>query len=41
MLVSYLTNKANFQPLEVVDRGSETQLYVGGNSNDLIYRFKG
>ena len=25
------TNISNFQPLEVVDRGSETQLQVGEN----------
>ena len=27
----------NFHPLEVVDRGSETQLQVGENLNYLIY----
>ena len=27
---------SNFQPLEVVDRGSETQLQVGENLNKLI-----
>ena len=32
---------SNFHPLEVVDRGSETQLQVGENSNYLIRRFKG
>ena len=30
-----------FQPLEVVDRGSETQLIVGENLNSLIQRFMG
>ena len=28
-LVSYKANMSNFHPLEVVDRGSETQLKVG------------
>ena len=27
---------SNFHPLEVVSRGSETQLQVGENLNDLI-----
>ena len=27
---------SDFQPLEVVDRGSETQLQVGEKLNDLI-----
>ena len=27
----------NFHPIEVVGRGSETQLQVGENLNDLIY----
>ena len=31
----------NFHPLEVVDRGSETQLEVGENLNNLIQRVKG
>ena len=31
----------NFHALEVVGRGSETQLQVGENSNYLIKRFKG
>ena len=31
----------NFHPLEVVGRGSETQLQVGENLNFIIYRFKG
>ena len=30
-LVSNSTNTSNFHPLEVVDRGSETQLQVGEN----------
>ena len=32
---------SNFQPLEVVVRGSETQVQVGGNLNYLIYHCKG
>ena len=32
---------SNFHPLEVVGRGSETQLQVGENLNDLMQRFKG
>ena len=32
---------SNFHSLEVVDRGSETQLQVGENCNDLFQRFKG
>ena len=32
-LVSNETNMSNFQPLEVVGRGSETQLQVGENLN--------
>ena len=28
---------SNFHPLEVVVRGSETQLQVGANLNDLIF----
>ena len=31
----------NFHPLEVADRGSETQLPVGENLNKLIWRVKG
>ena len=31
---------SNFHPLEVVDRGSETQLQVGENVNDLIYALR-
>ena len=34
-LVSNKTKKSNFHPLEVVDRGSETQLQVGGKINHL------
>ena len=34
-LVSNKTNVGNFQPLEVVYRGSETQLQVGENLNKL------
>ena len=30
----------NFRPLEVVGRGSETQLQIGKNLNYLILRFK-
>ena len=32
---------SNFHPLEVVARGSETQLQVGGNLNFITYNFKG
>ena len=35
------TYMSNFQPLEVVDRGSETQLQVGENLNKLTQREKG
>ena len=31
----------NCHTFEVIGRGSETQLQVGGNLNYLIYRFKG
>ena len=31
----------NFHPLEVVDRGSDTQLHVGENLQFLIYQLKG
>ena len=31
----------NFQPLEVVDRGSETQSQVVANLNKLAYQDKG
>ena len=34
------TNNTNFQSLEVVDRGSETQLQVGENLNFLTLRAK-
>ena len=34
-LVSNLENMSNFQPLEVVDRGSETQPKVAENVNKL------
>ena len=33
LLISYETNMSHFQPLVVVDRGSETQLQVGENLN--------
>ena len=36
-----LTNISNFHSLEVVGRGSETQLPVSENLNDLILRFRG
>ena len=32
---SNLTNMSNFQPLEVVGGGSETQLQVGENLNKI------
>ena len=32
---------SNFQPLEVVGRGSETQLQVGENLNYLMQQDKG
>ena len=32
---------SDFQPLEVVGRGSEKQLQVGENWNDIIEHFKG
>ena len=35
-LVSYHTNTSNFQTHEFVDRGSETQLHVCENLDDLI-----
>ena len=31
---------SKFHPLEVVDRGSETQLHVGENLNKLTWRVK-
>ena len=36
-----LENTANFHPLEVVGRGSETQLQVGENLNKIPWRVKG
>ena len=41
ILVSNSTNMSNFHPLEVVDRGSDPQLRVGGNLFFLIQRFIG
>ena len=35
-----LKNMSNFHPLEVVGRGSETQLHVGENLNYISYRSK-
>ena len=35
------TNMSKFHPLEVVDRGSETQLEGDENFNYLIYLYKG
>ena len=35
------TNMRNFQPLEVVGRGSGSQLQVGEKLNKLPYRDKG
>ena len=32
---------SNFHPLEVVDRGSETQLQVGENLNNQVGRIRG
>ena len=40
-LFSNLTKMSNFQPLEVVDRGSETQPQVVENLNKLIRQDKG
>ena len=34
--ILYYTNMSDFQPLEVVGRGSETQLQVDGKLNRLI-----
>ena len=34
------TNESNFYPLEVVGRGSETQLQVGKKLNFITWRFK-
>ena len=36
-----LDKMSNFQPLQVVDRSSETQLQVGENLKKLLYRCKG
>ena len=36
-----LTNLSNFQPLEVVGRGSETQLQVDENLNKLTQQANG
>ena len=41
MFVLKLTNVRNFQTLEVVGRGSETQLQVAKNLNNLSYQDKG
>ena len=35
-LFGQLDNISNFHPLEVVDRGSETQLQVGENFNYMV-----
>ena len=32
-------NIGNFHPLEVVGRGSETQLQVGENLNSIVFLF--
>ena len=40
-LTSILSNLNNFHSLEVVDRVSETQLQVGENSEEIIWRLKG
>ena len=39
-LVPNKTKIIKFQPLEVVGRGSETQLQVGENLNKMTSRFK-
>ena len=41
-MLSLKLNKymSNFHPLDVVCRGSETQLQVGENSNHITQRFK-
>ena len=41
MFAVNIKNIHNFQPLEVVGRGSETQLQVAENWNDLIQQDKG
>ena len=33
--LNMLTNMSNFHPLEVMGRGSETQLQVGENVNEI------
>ena len=40
-ITSILLNLNNFHSLEVVARVSETQLQVGENSNQIIWRLKG
>ena len=35
-MTTRVSNLNNFNPLEVVDRGSETQFQVGGNLKVLI-----
>ena len=40
-LVSNLTNVGNFHPLEVVERGSETQLQLERKLNYSIKHFEG
>ena len=35
------THASNFHSLEVVGRGSETQIQVGGKLNSIKKRFKG
>ena len=40
-LVSISTNMSNYHPLQVVGRGSQTQLQVGENLNFIIQRLKG
>ena len=40
MFAPKLNNISDFQPLEVVGRGSETQLQMGEHLNYLIWRFK-
>ena len=40
-LASSSTSMSNFHPLEVMVRGSETQLKVGENLYFIIQRFKG
>ena len=40
-LASNKANMSNFHPLEVVGRGSETQLEVGEKLNSITWHFKG